>query len=240
VLFTLSFAGDVAFDSMGDLIVGGQFAGAIDFGGGVGFKTAGDMDIDGFVVKLDCNGNLLWSYQIGDATLPVTLVPSNRVVSTPTRQLVAAVAVGPKDEVVIAGRFDDDVKLFGTDVVANWVDMAAVPLQSGGFVVALDAAGAVTLNNVQRAVDGFADIAVDLRGNIFVTGKELVDTSAPYRDALLLELDPRGITSFVQPGQIGAGHAVAVDACGDILWSASIRHGLPGETPEAHLFKLVP
>ncbi len=32
----------------------------------------------------------------------------------------------------------------------------------------------------------------------------------------------------------------AVDACGDILWLASIRQGIPGTPPEAHLFKLAP
>lgn len=240
VLFTRPFAGDLAFDSAGDLIVGGAFSGAIDFGGGMGFKTGGDLD--GFVVKLDRSGTALWSYQIGDASLPVTLVPSSRVVSTPTRQLVAAVAVGPKDEVVIAGRFDDDIKLFGTDHVANLVDIASVPLQSGGFFAALDAAGTVMVKDVRVGVDGYTDVAVDAGGDIVVTGAELVDTSSPFRDALLIRLDPTGTAVFQTSGQtgIGMGHAVAVDPCGNMLWAASLRHGPPGDVPVAQLIKLAP
>lgn len=237
LLFSLPFDGDLAFDSKGNLIVGGQFTGTLDLGGGARL-TAGD--IDGFVVKLDVTGSVLWSYQIGDADLPVTLIPSSMVVSTPTRQLVSAVAVGPDDEVVIAGQFDDDVKLFGTDHVANLVDVASVPLQSGGFVVALDAAGAVKLRSVRLGIDGYRDVAVDAKGNIAVTGKELGNASPPFRTALLTKLDAAGAAMFgVSPG-IGAGHAVAADACGDLVWLASIRQGGPGTPPEAQLFKLAP
>lgn len=238
VLFTRPFAGDLAFDSAGNLIVGGAFSGAIDLGGGMGFKTGGDLD--GFVVKLDRSGTALWSHQIGDASLPVTLTPSSTVVSTPTRQLIAAVAVGPKDEVVIAGRFDDDVKLFGTDYVANLVDIASVPLRSGGFVAALDAAGTVMVKNVRLGVDGYNDVAVDAGGDIVVTGAELVDTSAPYREAQLIRLDPAGTAVFETTSHIGMGHAVAVDPCGNVLWSASVRLGLPGDALTAQLIKLAP
>jgi hypothetical protein len=237
VLFTRSFAGDLAFDSAGNLIVGGAFSGAIDFGGGMGFKTGGDLD--GFVVKLDRSGTALWSYQIGDASLPVTLVPSSVVVSTPTRQLIAAVAVGPKDEIVIAGRFDDDVKLFGTDYVANLVDIASVSLRSGGFVAAFDAAGTVMVKNVRLGIDGFNDVAVDAGGDIVVTGAALVDTSAPFRDPLLIRLDPAGTAAFETTRHIGMGHAVAVDPCGNVLWSASVRRSL--DVPlVAQLIKLAP
>jgi hypothetical protein len=118
------------------------------------------------VIKLDPSGTPVWSYQIGDADLPVTLTPSSVVVSTPTRQLVSAVAVGPNDEVVLAGQFDDDVKRFGTDHVANLVTAASVPLRSGGFVATLDAAGAVTLASVRLGLDGYRDVAVDRSGDM--------------------------------------------------------------------------
>lgn len=238
LLFSRPFDGDLAFDSQGNLIVGGQFAGALDLGGGARMTTGGDLD--GFVVKLDASGRVMWSDQIGDADLPVTLRPSSVVVSTPTRQRVSAVAVGPDDEVVIAGQFDDDAKLFGTDFVANLVDIASVPLQSGAFVVALDAAGAVKLRSVRNGFDGYRDVAVAANGDIVVTGKELGNASPPFRTALLTKLDPAGAALFSTDPGTGAGHAVAVDTCGDVLWLASIREGLPGTPPEAHLFKLAP
>ncbi len=238
LLFSLPFDGDLAFDSQGNLIVGGQFAGALDLGGGARMTTAGD--IDGFVVKLDVTGSVLWSYQIGDADLPVMLEPSTTVVSAPTRQLVSAVAVGPDDEVVIAGQFDDDVKLFGADHVASLVDAASVALQSGGFVAALDAAGSVKLTSVRLGLDGYRDVAVDAGGNIAVTGKQLSDTAPPFRFALLTRLSPSGATLLERTNDDGAGHAVAADACGDLLWLASLRQGGPAAQPEAQLFKLAP
>jgi hypothetical protein len=201
-------------------------------------ESAGD--IDGFVVKLDASGGVLWSHQIGDADLPVRLIPSSVMVSTPTRQLVSAVAVGPDDEVVIAGQFDDDARLFGSDFVANLVDLASVPLQSGAFVVALDAAGAVKLRSVRNGFDGYRDVAVAANGDIVVTGKQLGDTSAPFRFALLTRLTASGIARFDRNNENGAGHAVAVDACGNLLWLASLRPGGPTNPPEAELFKLAP
>jgi outer membrane protein assembly factor BamB len=235
--FSLPFDGDLAFDSQGNLIVGGQFTGALDLGGGVRL-TAGD--VDGFVVKLDASGRAMWSYQIGDADLPVTLKPSSVMVSSATRQLVSAVAVGPDDEVVIAGQFDDDVKLFGSDFVANLVDTASVPLQSGGFVVALNATGGVELRSVRLGVDGYRDVAVAPNGDILVTGKLLGNAAPPFRFALLTRMTLSGDTRFAQSNAIGAGHAVAVDACGAPVWLMSARAGLPGDPPEAFLNKLVP
>ncbi|HEX8112773.1 MAG TPA: hypothetical protein VF516_33810 [Kofleriaceae bacterium] len=237
LLFSLPFDGDLAFDSKGNLIVGGQFTGTLDLGGGARM-TAGD--IDGFVVKLDVSGSVLWSYQIGDADLPVMLKPSSMMVSTPTRQGVSAVAVGPDDEVVIAGQFDDDAKLFGSDFVANLVDAASVPLQSGGFVVALDAAGAVKLRSVRLGLDGYRDVAVAANGDIVVTGKLLGEAAPPFRFALLTRLTASGAARFEQSNDIGAGHAVAVDACGAPVWLMSARPLGVAELPEAFLNKLVP
>jgi hypothetical protein len=237
LLFSRPFDGDLAFDSKGNLIVGGQFTGTLDLGAGVRL-TAGD--VDGFVVKLDASGGVMWSDQIGDADLPVTLRPSSVMVSTPTRQLVSAVAVGPDDEVVIAGQFDDDAKLFGTDFVANLVDIASVQLRSGAFVVALDAAGAVKLRSVRNGFDGYRDVAVAANGDIVVTGKELGDTAPPFRFALLTRLTASGDARFERNNENGAGHAVAVDACGNVLWLASLEPGGPINPPEAFLSKLAP
>jgi hypothetical protein len=237
ILFTRAFSGAVAFDSAGNLIVAGQFSGAIDLGGAL-FKTGGDLD--GFVAKLDPDGNHLWSYQIGDADLPVTLLASGTTVSAPTRQLVGSVAIGPDDEVVLVGQFDYDVKLFGTDHVAALVHIASVPLRSGGFIVALDAAGQVKLDSVRLGLDGYRDVAVDSRGDIVATGMELAESSPPFRYALLTKLDPSGAAVFGKTNEIGAGHAVAVDTCGNVLWSASIRQGGPDQPMTAQLIKLAP
>ncbi len=113
-------------------------------------------------------------------------------------------------------------------------------LQSGGFVVALDAAGAVKLRSVRNGFDGYRDVAVAAGGDIVVTGKQLGDTAPPFRFALLTRLTPSGATRFERNNENGAGHAVAVDACGNLLWLASLRPGGPINPPEAFLTKLVP
>ena len=238
LLFDRAFAGALAFDSAGNLIVGGWFMGAIDFGNDARFTTGGDAD--GFVVKYGPDGNLKWAYQIGDANLPVQLLASGRVISAPTRQLVGSVAVGPDDEVVIVGQFDYDINLFGTQHVAAEVSIASVPLRSGGFVVAFDALGKVTLSSARLGLDGYSDVAVDSLGNIVATGMELAEASPPFRYALLTKLDATGKLVFGKTNEIGAGHAVAVDVCGNVLWSASIRKGGPDQPMMANLLKLAP
>jgi hypothetical protein len=235
-LFDRAFFGDLAFDSEGSLIVGGEFAGTIYFGSGVGFTTAGDLD--GFVVKLDSRGNHVWSYQFGDSDLPVTQRPSPVVISMPTRQIIDAVAVGPEDEVVIAGQFDNDLKLFGIDHVAGRIPEATVQLRSGVFTVRFNAAGSAMAQGVQTGFDGYADVAVDQAGHVATTGMELAEAAPPFRYARLDFTDASLAAGLLRTNEIGAGHAVTFDACGNLVWSASVRTVGPAMTER--LMKLVP
>ncbi|HSR95598.1 MAG TPA: hypothetical protein VLM79_00955 [Kofleriaceae bacterium] len=236
LLFDRAFAGDLAFDSEGSLIVAGSFMGTIYFGSGVGFTTAGDLD--GFVVKLDSRGNHVWSYQFGDASLPVMQRPSSVVISMPTRQAVDAVAVGPNDEVVIAGEFENDLKLFGTDHVAGRIPEASVQLRSGVFTVRFAASGTAMAQNVQTGFDGYADVAVDRAGHVATTGMELAEAAPPFRYARLDVTDASAAGRLFRTNEIGAGHAVAFDACGNLVWSAAVRTA--GPAMEERLVKLVP
>lgn len=237
-LFRRDFAGDLAFDSAGNLIVGGSFSGTVRLGPGVSFTTGGDLD--GFVVKLDRDGHSLWSHRFGDATLPIQLLGDGGMVPDPTRQLVDAVAIGPDDEVVLAGQFDKDAKLFGQDFAAASVSVASVPLRSGGFVIALAADGTPVKTTVRLGIGDYADVAVDAHGAQVVTGVELVDFSPPFDAALLAKAASNGAPVFERSDTIGAGHALAVDACGNLLWSASLREGPPGDPLVSKLFKLAP
>jgi hypothetical protein len=141
---------------------------------------------------------------------------------------------------VLAGQFDDDIKLFGKDIVAARARFASVPLRAGGFLVALDASGAATQTQIRLGLDGYADLAVDRHGSAIVTGTELVDQSPPFRAALLDKLVLAGSVVFERSDAIGAGHAVAVDACGAVLWSASLRDGGPDQPFVSRLFKIAP
>ena len=77
-------------------------------------------------------------------------------------------------------------------------------------------------------------------GDIVVTGKQLGDTAPPFRFALLTRLTASGAARFERTNDNGAGHAVAVDACGNVLWLASLVPGGPINPPEAFLTKLAP
>lgn len=59
------FGQGVAVDSTGNVLVTGYFYGSADFGGGA-LTSAGGSDI--FVLKLDANGNHLWSKSFGDTS----------------------------------------------------------------------------------------------------------------------------------------------------------------------------
>ena len=60
---------DVRFDSYGNVVLAGHFGGSIDFGGTL--LTANGAN-DMFLVKLDRNGDLLWSSAFGDGNAQCT------------------------------------------------------------------------------------------------------------------------------------------------------------------------
>ena len=78
------FGYSVAFDAVGNVVMTGNFAGTVDFGGGP-LTSAGVDDI--FLAKFDANGTHLWSQGFGDASnfqdgYSVAFDPSGNVVMT--------------------------------------------------------------------------------------------------------------------------------------------------------------
>jgi hypothetical protein len=93
------YAFDAAFDGAGNLIVVGNFAGTIDFGGGSLTSAGGD---DLFIAKYDPTGALLWSKRFGGAD----------------DQQVFAVAIDAADAIVVTGRFKGTLTFGGPSLVA--------------------------------------------------------------------------------------------------------------------------
>jgi hypothetical protein len=77
----------VAVDSAGDIVLAGEFNGAVDFGIGTPLVTAGDYDV--FLVKLSAAGETEWVAQYGDASA----------------QRKPAVAVDPQRNIVLTGEY---------------------------------------------------------------------------------------------------------------------------------------
>ncbi len=107
----------VAFDAAGNVVVTGYFDGELDFGGPEPLTSAG-FNRDVFVVKLDPDGDELWS----------------RAFNAPLDQLARALAVGPDGTVWIAGGFSGTVDFGGGPLVAEGTTTDA-------FLVALGADG---------------------------------------------------------------------------------------------------
>ena len=68
---------------------------------------------------------------------------------------------------------------------------------------------------------------------------ELADAAPPFRYARLdVSGEPGG--GIVRTNAIGAGHAVAFDVCGKVLWSASISERGAATPMRSLLLKLAP
>ena len=102
VLFRLAASGNVAFDSQGRLLVGGTFAGTVDLGNGHRLSTASASDTDAFLVRYTLEGLYDVSLHLDDAAG-----------ADPSTQALSGIAVGPNDEVALAGAFINGMDLFG-------------------------------------------------------------------------------------------------------------------------------
>jgi hypothetical protein len=222
-LFQLGFAGDVAFDSHGNLIVAGSFNSSLDLGGGHTLSNAGDGD--GFIVKVDANGSYVFAYDIGDADLPIAIVGTGRLESRLTSQRIRAVAVNAQDEIAFVGEFDYDVKLFGQDRTALEIPFSDVAdfLHHGSFVVKLDASGNVLWKQFGGNAAAINDVAIDTAGNVYATGAEYGNASPPFRYSFVMRIDPATNGFGGSTTTDGSGHALAVDGCGRLIWSSSYR-----------------
>lgn len=86
-------------DRVGNVALAGSFGGTIDFGG----KSASANGKDLFVAKLDPKGAPMWVLRDGDAAA----------------QESRALAIGAKNEIVIAGAFDGTLELSGRNLASQ-------------------------------------------------------------------------------------------------------------------------
>lgn len=199
----------VAADPAGNLVIAGEFTGALDFGGGASLTSAGSSDV--FVAKLDSAGNSLWAKRFGD----------------PTYQAAVSVAVDSNGDVLVTGQFHGAIDFGGSPIVS-----------SGGadiFVLKLDAAGGLIWG---RGFGGAGDqfgssVAVDGAGNVLVAGSfageldfggPLLSAAGSY-DAFVVKLDSSGNHAWSKKfgdATYQTGRGVAVDHDDDVLFSAQI------------------
>jgi cysteine-rich repeat protein len=197
------FGWSIAVDSAGNVLLTGYFRGTADFGGGP-LSSAGSWDA--FAVKLDAQGQHLWSRRLGGTGDDVGL----------------GIAVDSAGNVLLTGYF------IGT------ADFGGGPLSSAGnddiFVVKLDAQGQHLWS---RRLGGMGNdwansVAVDSAGTVLLTGAFYFTadfgggplSSAGDYDIFAVKLDPQG--QHLWSRRLGGtnydeGRGIAVDSDGNVL-----------------------
>ncbi|CAN90214.1 hypothetical protein sce0058 [Sorangium cellulosum So ce56] len=232
---TAEVANDAAVTPEGDVVLVGRIAGRVYFGTTL-LNAQGD---DAFIAKLDAGGAPLWAKIFGDTM----------------SQEFAAVAVGAKGDIVVAGSTGGTINFDG-----------APRRYAGGkdaVVAAFNADGKHLWNRLygdaedQRALG----VAVDQAGNVIVVGEfeSSIDFGTPSprlqalggNDAFFAKLAPNGDTAWAKSFGDAAeqrARAVAVDELGAIALTGSFsgRMDLGGDPmmssggPDAFVAKLQP
>jgi hypothetical protein len=170
----------VGSDSAGNLYVGGDFTGAVDFGSGV-VTSQGQRDV--FIVKYDATHTVKWT----------------KVFANVDDIVVTAMAVSPGGRIALAGRFDGTVAFGDGSSTATGFDAYVVKLATDGST---QWHKRFNLSADDGAVLG---IGLDSYGNVDVTGAFTgtiriggVDLGAEgQRDMFLAKLSPTtGSTSW--------------------------------------------
>jgi len=197
----------VAVDDSGNVVVGGYFLGAVDFGGGT-LTSAGLNDM--FLVKLDPSGHHVWSRRFGGAN----------------NDEVDDVTIDALGRVVATGSFRDAVDFGGGPMGSAGA--------SDGFVAVFDPSGNHVWSRTFGA--GLADegrgVAADPFGNVFVTGA-FQDTvsfgggsfaSAGLNDVFVVKYDSTGAhrwSARYGDTNFQSGDRVAANADGDVVVAGS-------------------
>jgi len=194
----------VVVDSQGNSYLTGEAQGAIDFGTGV---LAGWQD--GFLVKLDGNGNTAWAKRfIGSGS------------SRTWRALVT-----PTDDVIIAAQLQSgDIDLGTGTITANGGDGILARYDPAGNVQSVKLFGGDFLQYI-------SSLAMDSSGNLLIAGnyQGKTDFGAGYmysqgdQDAFVVKLDP-AYSVLWQKSLGGPGYqyaSVLVDASDNVIVTGS-------------------
>lgn len=224
----------IATDSLGNVYVCGYFEYNADFDPGSGTHTLVSAGLkDGFVMKLDSLGDLVWVNQIGGAGV----------------QWPRAIAVDNAGNVDVTGFFGNTVDF---DPSASTHNLSAVGNEDS-FVLQLDNAGNLGwVKSIGGPVwDNSHDLVVDNAGAIYSTGLYEGTTDfdiggAGYvlngtgaRESYVVKYAQNGNLEWVYP-MVGAGHdggdAIALGNGGSIYSSGRFRDSLDFDGgPGVHL-----
>jgi gliding motility-associated-like protein len=148
---------DMKVGRSGDICVTGWFQGVANFDGGVTLESTSSAN-DGFILKLDGNGNFLWAKKLGDAAgREYVLQPRGIVIDSDNNIYAAGKFTGTQD-------FDPGDKVYTLTSKGG----------SDGFVVKLDPSGefiwAKQFGGHLGTGGSALDISIDSDNNIYTVG----------------------------------------------------------------------
>jgi hypothetical protein len=166
----------IAVDGAGNVVVTGQFAGTVNFGGG-NLVAAGDIDV--FVAKYNSAGTHQWSERFGGTTADLALSLATDALAD---VLVAGFFQGTADfgggELMSAGSSDIFVAKYNSAGGHQWSQRFGSISSDQGNSVTVDASGHVSLA-------GFFQDTVDFGGGDLV--------SAGSADIFVARFNPAGV-----------------------------------------------
>lgn len=198
----------VTTDTQNNCIVGGVFQGSVDVDPGVGQTLLTSAGLrDGFVSKIDQNGNLIWATSFGDAT---------------DRDNVYQVACDANDNVYIVGSYEGSID---ADPSSNIVSLTSVGAKDM-FIIKLDANGNYLWSKSYGSWLGNEEayaISVTPSNDIVVIGT--------YRQSI--NFDP-GNTDTTLTSFSGEGFVLKLTSSGNFSWVRGIGANLKDVVVESN------
>ncbi|MEB3217989.1 MAG: DUF4114 domain-containing protein, partial [Nostocales cyanobacterium 94392] len=181
---SLSSGTDIATDQVGNSYVIGTFLSDVTLGNQT-FLSSGDTDV--FITKLDIDGNIEWSQNLG-GTLSDTS---------------SSISLDSAGNIYVTGSFEDTVSFGDTTLTSNGESDAFIAkLDNNGNIVWAQSFGSTLL-------DSGTKISVDEQDKIYVTGSfedtvsfgDTILTSSSENDGFILKFDTDG--NILQAEQLG-------------------------------------
>lgn len=245
----------IKIDRLGNIVLGGNFVGTVDFDPGSGTHTvaarSGGSNTDGFVLKLDPAGNFLWARTLG----------SNRY------DYVVALSIDTGNNILATGTFQDtaDFNIGGSAynlTVFGWADIYVEKISPSGSLIWVKQMGG-------NVIDQGLAICTDEVNNVYTTGifgghadfdpgagVYNLTSSGANQEVFVSKLDSNG--NFIWARQVNGNYSniawgITVDRCHNVYTAGSfigtadfdpgtatyymVNHST-GSTSDAFVFKL--
>lgn len=218
---------DMKVDHLGNVYTTGSFASTLDFDPDTSvFNLVSNGSFDGFIHKLDSNGNFCWVKQIGGEG----------------SDAVQGLIIDNNGSIFVLGKFVDTVDFDPGLGVYNLVNESG--LIPALFIQKLDSNGDFIWAKKIEKSGYYSKIALDVNGNVYVSGqfRGTVDfdpglgvhnmISAEQSDIFVLKLNPNGefiwVKQFESIGFISNAYAygIAVDNDGGVYTIGSFKDSI--------------